>query len=405
MTSLLLARILELKAFGTYALATTTVMAMVGVVQSGVGLMGTKFVGEWLQSDRGRIGGLLRMSSIFTTITGIGACALLWLTAPWVADVLLNDSSVTSSLRWASISIIFHVQTLYIQGALQGFGAFRSVSIGGSLVGIIHVIASVTGALTFDLQGAVIAFTLSAIARWWMFKWALSQACREHGVDCNGQVTPADWQLIWRFALPAGLASLVTLPCMWGVTALVARQPGGVALVGLFSVAHQLRQLVLQAPIVLNTVVFSVLSRLKGQNDYQQYWQVFRLNIFFGAGFAALAAGVVAVLAKPALALYGQDFSAAHPLLLLLLLSVVPEAIGTTAYQLVQSSGRMWASLIMIIVPRDVTYLVVSALALPRWGLVGAGVAYALAYLIGCVMTLVVGLGGKAHLPMSKKNT
>jgi O-antigen/teichoic acid export membrane protein len=248
----------------------------------------------------------------------------------------------------------------------------------------------------------VIAFAVSSITRWWVFRQAMQMACKEYGITINRQIFSEDWTLIWRFALPAGLASFITLPCIWGVTALVARQPGGVAWVGLFFVSHQLRQLVLQLPAVLNNVVSSVLGRLKSQGDGCVYWQVFRLNLLVGGGFAALISGLLALLSEPVLSLYGHGFLVGQGLLLILMLSVVPEAIGTTAYQLVQSSGKMWSSLFFIIMPRDLSYLLLAAWALPIWGLIGAGWAYAVAYSIGCVMTFVVGLSGRSQLPAWK---
>ena len=116
-----------------------------------------------------------------------------------------------------------------------------------------------------------------------------------------------------------------------------------------------------------------------------------------------MAALSLALLSSPVLSLYGQGFVAAQSLLLVLLLSVVPEVVSSTAYQLVQSSGRMWASLCYIICPRDLSYLAVAAWALPVWGLLGAGVAYLVAHLIGCAMTFVVGLRGGAQLPTRSK--
>lgn len=402
LTGLVLARVLGLKAFGVYALATTTVMTVVGVAQGGVGLIGTKFVGEWLHAERERIGRVLRMCAAFTLGTGSVAAVLLALTAPWVADKLLDSPGVAPALRWVSLAALFHVQTVYLQGALQGFGAFRAISMAGSWVGLLHFAGSVVAAWLWGLDGAVIAFTVSAAARWWLFRRALQGCCREHGIHSSSKAQPEDWALIWRFALPAGLASLVTLPCLWGVTALVARQPGGVAWVGLFAVAHQLRQLVLQVPILLNTVASSVLSRLKGRNEGGEYWQVFRANLLMGVGFSALVALGLAALSSPVLGLYGHGFKEGQGLLLVLLLSVIPEVVGVTAYQLVQSSGRMWQSLFLIVAPRDLLYLATAAWALPQWGLVGAGWAYLTAYTLGCAATLAVGLGGRQQLPTDR---
>lgn len=402
LTGLILARVLGLKAFGVYALATTTVMTVVGVAQGGVGIIGTKFVGEWLHAERDRIGRVLRMCAVFTLGTGSLAAVLLALTAPWVADKLLASPDAAPALRWVSAAALFHVQTVYLQGALYGFGAFRAISVAGTWVGLFHFGGSVAAAWVWGLDGAVIAFTGSAAARWWLFRRALQGCCREHDITISSRARSEDWALIWRFALPAGLASLVTLPCLWGVTALVARQPGGIAWVGLFAVAHQLRQLVLQLPILLNTVASSVLSRLKGRNEGGEYWHVFRVNLMVGVGLSTIVALGLAAASSAVLGLYGQEFKEGQVLLLVLLLSVIPEVVGVTAYQLVQSSGRMWQSLFFIVAPRDLLYLAMAAWALPQWGLAGAGWSYLIAYTVGCVATLAVGLGGRQQLPTGR---
>ncbi len=402
LTGLILARVLGLKAFGVYALATTTVMTVVGIAQGGVGIIGTKFVGEWLHADRERIGRVLRMCAVFTLGMGAFAAVLLALTAPWVAEKLLDDPGVAPALRWVSVAALFHVQTVYLLGALQGFGAFRVISMAGTRVGLFHFAGSLGAAWLWGLDGAVIAFTVSAAARWWYFREALQACCREHGIRISNESRLEDWALIWRFALPAGLAGLVTLPCLWGVTALVARQPGGVAWVGLFAVAHQLRQLAMQVPSVLNTVASSVLSRLKGGNEGSEYWQVFRANLVAGVGLSTAVVLTLATVSSYVLGLYGPGFKEAQALLLVLLLSVIPEVIGVTAYQLVQSSGRMWQSLFFIVAPRDLLYLAMAAWALPQWGLVGAGYAYLFAYTVGCIATLLIGLVNKKRLPSAK---
>lgn len=402
LTSLILARVLGLKTFGIYALATMTVMTVVGVAQGGVGTIGTKFVGEWLHAKRERIGGVLRMCAMFTFGTGVSSAVLLALTAPWVAEKLLDSPSVGPALRWASIAALFHVQTVYLQGALQGFGAFRTISVAATWVGLFHLVGSVGAAWAWGLDGAVIAFTCSAAARWWLFRKALQACCRDNKICVASESHPEDWVLLWNFALPAGLASIVTLPCLWGVTALVARLPGGVALVGLFAVAHQLRQLVLQVPVLLNTVASSVLSRLKGRNEGVEYWQVFRANLLVGVGFATAVVLVLAAASSHVLGLYGPGFKEGQGLLLVLLLSVIPEMIGVTLYQLVQSSGRMWRSLFFIVAPRDLLYLAMAAWSLPKWGIVGAGWSYLIAYTVGCVATLAVGLGGRKQLPTDR---
>ena len=79
-----------------------------------------------------------------------------------------------------------------------------------------------------------------------------------------------------------------------------------------------------------------------------------------------------------------------HSTLLVMLLAVIPETLGLAAYQLVQSSGRMWQSLFLIVGPRDLLYLLLSSIWISSYGLTGAASAYLVAYTLGCVATILV---------------
>lgn len=402
LTGIVLARLLGLESFGVYSIASTTVMTLVGVAQGGVGIVGVKFVGELLHHQPNRVARVLRMCSFFTSATGIVASVLLWTLAPYIATKILGSPEVEFALKIVSISIFFNVQTVYLQGALQGFGAFRSMSIAGVVSGMAHFLLSVVTAYLSGVNGALVALVVAAAVRWVAFKKTLNVTRKQHSITSSDRVQPEDWSLIWRFGLPAGLASLVTLPCLWGVTAFVARQPNGIMLVGLFSVAHQLRQLVLQLPLMLNSVASSVLGRLKGEGNSGEYWNVFRSNLILTGGFASLVALLVALMSSWILSLYGQNFLEAKPLLLVLMIAVIPEVLGTAGYQLVQSSGRMWRSFLVIVCPRDLIYMGLAILMLPSYGLLGVGLAYLAAHLVGCAATFMVGHGGRSHLPPRK---
>lgn len=389
-TGVILARVVSFEAFGVYAVLTTTVMTAASVAQGAVGLTSAKFVGEWLHGQPMRVARLLRICAVFTMTMGVVAATLLIVLSSFIAQDVLGKPQVTTHLRWVAVAVMFHVMVTFQYGALQGFGAFRAISRAASASGGAHLLLSCLGAWKGGLDGAVIAFAISAFLRWWFFRQALHHIAALHKIPPATKTEPEDWRLLWTFALPASLPGFLTLPCMWGVMALVARQPDGLAWVALFAVAHQLRQMVLQLPTVLNTVSFSVLSRLKGQGTIKEFWKVFWTNMGISLGISTLLVATLSWLSEPVLMLYGSSFVEGRSLLLILMLSVLPEIAGLTAYQLVQSAGRMWRSLFFIVGPRDLAYLGLAAILIPTYGLVGAGGAYALAQLYSCMATVAV---------------
>lgn len=389
LSSVIVARLLGLASFGAYAILTATVMTIATVAQGGSGLVATKFVGENLARDPVRVARVLRLCRVFTLATGaLAALGVFGLARPLAAD-LLGRPELEPLVRIVAVAAFFQVSVSYQFGALQGFGAFKELSRGGVLAGLAHVAFTAVGAWVGRVEGALAGFVIASALRTGVFGVLLGRVRRAHGVPDRAALDRADFQMVWRFALPAGLAGFVTMPCLWLVTVLVARLPDGLALVGVLSVAHQVRMAVLQLPSLLNAVSFSVLSRLKGQNEAAGFRSVFWSNLWLNLAFATLVVVVLLLAAKPVLQLYGRDFTAGRWVLVLLLASVLPELLATNFYQLIQSAGRMWQSLFLIAIPRDLLYLGLATLLVPSHGVLAAAGAYLTAHAVGLLATLL----------------
>jgi O-antigen/teichoic acid export membrane protein len=390
LASIIAARLLGLASFGAYAILTATVMTIATIAQGGSGIVASKFVAESLASDPQRVARVLRACRVFTLATGAVTALLVFALAGMLGTGLLGRPELEPLVRVVAIATFFQVTVSYQFGALQGFGAFKELGRGGVLAGIAHVAFTAVGAGYAGLEGTLVGFVLSSGLRAAVFEVLLRRVRRAHRIPRSAAVARGDYGPIWRFALPAGLAGLVTMPCLWLVTVIVARLPDGLALVGILSVAHQVRQAVLQLPSLLNAVSFSVLSRLKGQNQAQGYREVFWSAVWMNLAFALLLVGVLVLGAEPVLRLFGNDFAAGRWVLVLLLASVLPELLATSFYQLVQSAGHMWRSLFLIAMPRDLLYLGLAALFVPQHGVLAAAAAYLAAHTVGLLATLTI---------------
>jgi O-antigen/teichoic acid export membrane protein len=397
LSTVVVARLVGLESFGAYSLVATTVMSVAAVAQAGAALSATKFVGEHLHGNPQQVAKVLAMCRIVTWALAVLVAVAMAAAAPWLADRVLGNPQLEVYLRWAGIAAACQTIALFHNGALEGFGAFRAVGRVGLASGVLHLLATGLGAWAWGLDGAVGGFVAAMLARVLLYGRALAITQQEHAIPPPASLTQADWRTLLAFTLPAGLASLVTLPCVWLVAALVARQPGGLAMVGLFMAAQQVRLVVVQVPIMLNSVSFSVLSRLKGQGRGGDFGSVFWSNMAAGAALSVATVAVMAALSGAVLHAFGPAFTEGRLALLILLASVVPEILALSAYQLVQSSGRMWRSLLLIVGPRDLLYLALAALWLPSHGVAGAAAAYLSAQLFSLMSTLLVGRGALSN--------
>jgi O-antigen/teichoic acid export membrane protein len=380
-SSIIVARLLGLVSFGGYALIISTVMTVAAMAQGGTSLVATKLVGESLQSGPASVGRLLRVFRNFAFTMGVLAAILLFGLSELLADEVFARPELVQPLRLIALAGFFLVFVSYQIGALQGFGAFREMSFAGVAAGAFHVALTSLGAFLGGVNGAILGFVVSSALRAVLLGRALDEVRRAHDVPKSVVVARSDFHPIWRLAVPAGLAGIVTLPSLWLVTVLVSRLPDGLALVAIFAVAHQLRLAVLQLPSLLNAVSFSALSRAKGRNETSHFRSIFWSNLTVNIGFSAVVVIVMISLSEPLLRLYGPEFGDGRWLLIILLVSVIPESLAMSTYQLIQSAGRMWYSLFAIVIPRDLIYVTVSVVVIAELGLLGAGIAYLIAWI------------------------
>lgn len=390
LSSIVVARLLGITSFGAFAVLTGTATTIAAVAQGGSGLIATKFVGEHLAGDPVRVANVLRLCRFFTLTTGTFAAIGVFVFAEAIAAGALGRPELESMVGIVGFAIFFQVSASYQFGALQGFGAFKELSLGGGVAGLAHIVFTAVGALTGSAEGALAGFALASALRMGVFSVLLDRVRSNHGVPDHARLDRTDLRMVWRFALPAALAGFVTMPCLWLVTVLVARLPNGLELVGILSVANQVRLVVLQLPSLLNAVSFSVLSRLKGENEMSDFRSVFWSNLCLNQAFALLVVGTLLAFAEPVLNLYGSDFSSGRWVLVLLLISVLPELLAASFYQLIQSAGRMWHSLFLIAIPRDFSYLALTALLVTSQGVIAAASAYLVAQVLGLCATLLI---------------
>ena len=392
LSTVVVARLLPLESFGAYAVLVTTAMTTAAIAQGGAGIFATKFVGE-RASQPEQVARILKLCAAIALATGLIATLILLLGASTLASLVLGNPALETPARLVALAVVFQVSVAYRHGALQGLGAFRQISMAGAAAGAGHLIFISVGAWKGALEGALIGFVAASAFRALCFHLALSRVRREHHIPSGVTIDPADYRLIWSFALPASLAGYVTMPCLWLVTVFVTRLPDGLSMVALFSVAHQIRMAILQLPALLNGVAFAILSRMQGQKEGEDFRQVFWTNIVINLCFTLSVVGLLMLAAPQVLALYGSECTPGAALLMVLLASVIPEVLGMNLYQLVQTTGRMWRSLALLVVPRDLMYLFVAVAFLPRYGVMGAAIAYLLAQTVGLLLTALIGRG------------
>lgn len=391
LTAIILARLLGKEIFGELGMIQSTLLTLASIAQVSTGLTATKYVAEFRDADKARAGRVLGLCSVLTLATGVVATALLLISAPWVAEHMLAAPHLAVSLAISAAFVLFSVMNGYQIGALAGLESYKSISVYGALLGAVHLALCGLGAMLGGLHGALGGMAVSALLRWGVYGLVLHREINKQCITIQRKEGLKERDILHRFALPAALSGLTTMPAIWLGNAFLVQQPGGYTEMGIYSAAINLRTIVLFLPVLFNSVAVSLINSHKGQKNSQSYTSAFFLNLKLTTVAALIGAVVMWWWGEWMIRIFGPDFVSKNVsvLMLLMSISVVLEAIGVAVYQLIQSHEKMWLSFFTIALPRDLLIVVAAYFLTQSYGSAGLAGAYAL----GCLFALMVKLG------------
>jgi O-antigen/teichoic acid export membrane protein len=379
--SVVCARLLGKAGFGQLGMVQSTA-GMFGIFAGlGLGLTTTKYVAQLRQSDPGRAGRILALSSLVALISGGVMAVLLAVSASFLARSTLRAPELGLPLAIGSGLVLFGALNGAQNGALAGFEAFKSIAQVNLCAGLCSLPLIMFGVKYGGVQGAVCGFVASLAINWILAHRALRQECARAGVRYDFLRCREEWRVLHSFSLPAFLASIVVGPAWWACNTLLVNQPNGYSEMGLYSAADKWRLLILFVPTSMFGMVVPMLSNLYGAGDLVGYRKVFRANLFLNLGLVLASAVVIAGVAAPIMAIYGTAFRPGWPLLLILSLAAVPEALNGLLSQPLIVSDRMWWRFAFDLL-LAISLIALSWFLVPHWKGTGLAVSYILAFII-----------------------
>ena len=345
--TVLVARMLGKTGYGELGMIRSTV-GMFGVFAGfGMGLTATKHVAQFRQSDPDRAGRIIGLSGLFAMATG-GLMALgLLIFAPWLAEHTINAPHLAGVLRIGAIILFISTLNGAQTGALSGFEAFKTIAYVNLFVGLISFPILVCGAWFGGLTGAVWALAINLGFNWLLNHIALRKEAGRHKVPFTFRNCGREWSILWKFSLPAVLASSMVGPVNWACAAMLVNRPGGYGEMGIFSAANQWYAMLMFLPGILCSVVLPVLSDQLGQDNTKQSMKTLVLAIKMNLLIVAPLVLVASIASPYIMSLYGEGFADGWPTLVVVLLTAGLLAVQTPVGTIIAASGRMWVGFAM----------------------------------------------------------
>jgi O-antigen/teichoic acid export membrane protein len=384
------ARALPREEFGAYAAALTTIQLGGTLLVVGLGYTATKYVAEFRATAPDRAGRILGSCVIAAWGMGLVGAVSLLLGAPLLGSWIYGRPELAEHLRLAAPAVLLSTGNLGLMGALNGLSAFKSLGRLGVWSGVTYLCLVLLGLALGGERGAILGIAgAGAFQAGLSVRFLLTEA-RAQGLKLKVGLARVD-RRIWRdFGLPGALSGLTAAPALWLVQAAIVRQPEGLEQLGEFLAAMNLMSIVLLLPYIVNTVGTTLLNELRGADDGGGFRRLFgdnlRVTVIAGIG----GAGVIAFGGPVLLSAFGSGFRAGYPVLLVLLVASIPEAVTIALNQLLQARAKMWQAVLAINVPRDVLMPVIAWQCAPSQGAIAGAVAYLIGRLVAMAVMLVL---------------
>lgn len=252
------ARFLGKDVFGEYGTIHSTLMSIAIFSTFGLGYTATKFIAESKEKKPyllKRIATLTMRISLL--VSGIMAL-LLFFSAKYVADIILEAEHLATPLRFVAFWVIFSALTTAQIGILSGLNAFKAMARINTYVGFFAFISSVVLTYKYGLNGALVALLSTQILNWYLnYKEVLKQipATKLLFSEEDRGLSKKMVQFSTPVALQEGLYALTS----W-LTVLILIKFSNYGEVGLYSAANQWSAIILFIPGILRNVILTHLS-------------------------------------------------------------------------------------------------------------------------------------------------
>lgn len=377
-SNFLVIKLLDHASYGKFSLISLTAFYAANVLQFAVGSTTSKFVARYVD-DGDRLRSAVWICGAFTLTSGLVGLGILALTSGVLARSVFIETSLTWPMAIVSLSVPSLIGMVFLGGLLQGLHKFRSLAISSGLSGILFVAIVVVGASKAGLIGAIWGFVAGSTLRCGIMGAAALLAVRrmEFGRSLSWPIVRKQiGREILRFQIPAGLAGFVTLPTLWLIPTILARNTQNFSDVATYNVIFMLKSLVVIPASVISLALQPSAERACASHQIDLAMRIFRTSLLASFACAGIAAIFFAASAQNVLSVFGQSFAVAAPQLQLMMVAAVAEAIAVSLYMIVQASAKMWDSIFITLIPRDITMLVIVSAFTSRYGLPAAIAAH-----------------------------
>ena len=380
MSQVLLARWIGAADYGVYVVAWTTVLVLGGLSSIGLSLAAIRLVPEYReQGDTARLAGLIHGSRRAGLLVGTVVAAL------GLAGLLLLGSRIDSIYVMPAYLALVCIPMYAVTDVQDGIGRGRGW-MGLALLppymlrpllvliamGIAHLMALPMNAAT-AVGAAIVATWISCLVQFWAMN-------RHLAAETATSQPVSDWRVWLSIALPlmATTGAEITLQCADVLILSRTLAPGDVAI---YYAAAKTMSLILYVHYAVGSAAANRVTALSTRGDRVGLERAVAEAVGWTFWPSLAAGAIVLALGRPLLSLFGPDFAAGYPVMLVLVLGFLARSSVGPSDVLLRMLGQHRLSAVISATTAVAAVLLLLVLV-PAYGLMGAASATALALVI-----------------------
>ena len=374
-----LARALGARLLGIYALGMTVVSIASIFNTLGVSQAAVRFVSSYKATQRFDLlrGFLLRSIILLLACNGVLAVTML-LAGPWLAVRFYHTSELTTYMGLFALIMVLGVFTNFFGHVLGGYQDVARRTVINYFIGtpatILITVALVAAGL--GLKGYIAAQAISAVLVLSLLVVLVWRLTPKPARAFSAPLPPVDKEVISVSAATLGMALLGFAISHTDTVAIgFYRNPREL---GVYALASAIVTFVCIILTSVNQIFAPTISDLYAREQYALLSRMFQTLTKWILGLTLPLAAVIMMFAMPIMQIFGHDFEAGWIILVIGTIGQLVNAGVGSSGTLLYMTGRQ-RYVIWIQAAMALMIVVLNVLLVPRWGIVGAISAAALA--------------------------
>ena len=376
--TVLLARKLGRADVGVYAQAYAFLALLAPLSEIGLGVGLTRFVAVHLaERDLGGVRGTVQLGVTIATLSAAVLGAALFAAAPWLVDVAFHEPELVMPLRFVALALPAAAFTDVALAATQGYRTMKPFALIGLLFEPVLRLALVVLLL---VQGMGLRGVMTAVLASHLATAVLAAAALRRVMGRPSAMATYRPRELLRFSTMSWLAGLASTGLIWVDIILLGLFVTS-AEVGVYSVATRLVHLATFVMLPINAAFAPRIADLYHRGRNESLRRTYAVAAGWIIRLSLPAFVLLVVFPRDLLALFGAGFAVGATVTVVLAAGKLIDAATGPCGLMLNMSGRPALNVLDNVVALVINILL-NLLLIPRYGIVGSAVAWAVSLAI-----------------------